>query len=173
MTAEVLDMFLGIPEALVHGFDRKEFNRYLHGYYHEQELTVSNIAKFFHNLKQRGYIEVEKINERESVRFTTKARLAIVERLGQRAKIGRRYLLFSFDIPERMATQRDKYRRVLKRLGCKQIQKSLWVSNRDIGELAELAAKEYGVDDYVICAVVDSIDIQTTVDKMFAEDKKN
>jgi uncharacterized protein YcgL (UPF0745 family) len=56
VTVEILDFFLGIPEALVVGFDRKEFYRVVHGVSTEKSLTVSNIAKFLNNLKKEGYV---------------------------------------------------------------------------------------------------------------------
>ncbi|MDO8444133.1 MAG: hypothetical protein Q7S80_01345 [bacterium] len=170
-TVEVLDFFLNIPEAIIYGFDRKEFYRNLHGYYREQELTVKNISQFLYSFKKSGYVEISEINGRESIRFTNKARLAIVDRLSERVVIDGKYYLVSFDIPERLRTKRDNFRRVIKRLGFRQIQKSLWVSNKNLGEMVGLAAEEYGVEDYIVHAIVESIDIKTTLENMF-EDKK-
>lgn len=166
-TIEIIDFFLNIPEAIVIGFNRKEFYRNLHGYYHEQELTVKNIAKFLYNFKKSGYVEIAEINGQESIRFTNKARLAIADRLGGRLKIDGKYYLVSFDVPERLRTKRDNFRRVIKRLGFQQIQKSLWAANKNLDEFVILAAKEYGVEDYVVCAVVESVDIRATLNKMF------
>ncbi len=157
LTVDVLDFFLGIPEALIYGFDKKEFYRYLHGYYHEREMTVENISKWLHNLKKSGYIELIECEGQKSVRFTNKARLAIVDRLAERINTENQYYLVSFDIPEKKSWQRNQFRRVLKRLGFRQVQKSLWVINKNCGELVELAASEYHVSDYVVYAVVNSI----------------
>lgn len=167
-TLDVIDIFLGIPESLVMAFDRKEFYRLLNGDEPEHLLTCANIAKLISNMKGSGYVQIEKKNGQESIKFTNKARLAIVDRIAKRSDADDRHHFVSFDIPEKMRPNRDKFRRTIKRIGFSQIQESLWVCRREVGDLVELAAREYGVDEYVVYIVSDNTNINNTILKMFS-----
>lgn len=171
-TIEVIDFFLGIPEAIAAGFDRKEFYRAMNGMPTEKQLTYSNIAQLISNLKRHGYIEIsEKVNG-ESIQFTNKAKLAVVDSLANRKVSDGRFYFISFDIPEYLRPNRDKFRRVIKKIGFKQIQKSLWVFNKSVGELVEIAAYEYEVEKYVIYIVSENTDIDGVIEKKFSEKSK-
>lgn len=171
VTLEVLDFALSIPEALFSSFERKSLNDIFKEAAEERLLTVSNISKLFQNLKREGYIEVLSSEGCESIRFTNKAKLAVVDRLSDRSQKDDKYYLVSFDIPERLRAHRNRFRRVLKRLGCRQIQKSLWVSNRKIGEYVELAADEYKIREYVVYGVIENISIARKIEEMFKNTK--
>jgi len=149
-TLDVLDLFLGIPESLIYAFDRGEFYRILQGMQTDKILTCSNISRIISNFKKSGYIETTKDNLGESIRFTNKAKLAIIDRLAERTESDAKNRFVSFDIPEPLKSNRDGFRRTIKRMGFRQIQKSLWVCNRNIGNLVELAAVEYKVENYVV-----------------------
>jgi uncharacterized UPF0160 family protein len=77
----------------------------------------------------------------------------------------------SFDIPELMRKNRDAFRRAIKKLGFKQIQKSLWVTTKEIGELVEMAAEEYSVADYIAYFVSESSNIDRHIEKMVENNK--
>ncbi|PIS07668.1 hypothetical protein COT78_02390 [Candidatus Berkelbacteria bacterium CG10_big_fil_rev_8_21_14_0_10_43_13] len=165
-TVEVLDFLLNIPDALAYGFDRGGLYRLMNDFPYEQTLTCSKISHIFSNLKNRGYIEVKKHNGQESVVFTNKAKLAVIDKIAERSDVDNKYYIVSFDIPERMRIDRNKFRRTIKRLGFRQIQKSLWVTNKNFGEYVELAAYEYGVEKYVVYFVTDNTNISGIIDKM-------
>lgn len=165
-TLDVIDFFLSIPESIVKGFDRKEFYRFLSGYNTDKALTCGNIAHFISNLKRSGYVKIENIDGRESIKFTNKARLAIVDKVGARSVSDNKHRFISFDIPERLRLNRDQFRRTIKRLGFRQIQKSLWVVDKNIGDMVELAALEYEVSDYVVYIVSDKTNIDNTIDNI-------
>lgn len=166
-TLEVLDFFLGIPESFAIAFDRKEFHRQINGFATEKQLTCDNIAKFIFNLKKSGYIEIKKTSQGESIQFTNKARLSIIDRIVDRTVDDHKYRFVSFDIPERLRINRDKFRRALKRMGFIQIQKSLWVCNKNVGQFVELAAYEYGVEKYIVYIVSEKTDIDGIIQKKF------
>ena len=166
-THEIIDLFLGVPESFIYAFDRKEFYRVLRGEQTEKVLTCSNISKIFHNLKNQGYIEIEKSsNGNESVIFTNKAKLAIVDRLASRIPSSKKYCLVSFDIPEQFKNKRNRFRRAIKRMGFRQIQKSLWVSDRMLGNLVDLASIEYEVENYVVYFVSSDTNINNHINKL-------
>lgn len=165
-TIEVIDFFLGLPEAIAIGFDRKEFYRILQGRSTEKELTCANIASLINNMKKSGYVTVRRgsCSASDSIVFTNKSKLAVVDRIIMRQKIGKHRCFISFDIPERLRLERDRFRRVIKRMGFVQIQKSLWVCERDLGEFVDFAAIEYGVSDYVVYIVSTKTNIDEFID---------
>lgn len=166
ITLSVIDLFLGIPESIINSFDRGEFYRTLQGNQTDQYLTCSNIAKIIANLKRSNYISIEKSSHGESIVFTNKAKLVIVDRLANKISSGQEFCLVSFDIPEKLKNNRDRFRRTIKRMGFCQIQKSLWVINKRIGDLVELAAIEYKVNDYVVYFISSESNINDYIKKM-------
>ncbi|MCX6809024.1 MAG: hypothetical protein NTW50_05175 [Candidatus Berkelbacteria bacterium] len=76
---EILDCFLGVPENIFRAFDRQEAYKIMRGNdNYNNILSVSNLSKLFFRLKRSGYIEITKSDTGESIRFTNKARLAVV-----------------------------------------------------------------------------------------------
>jgi len=123
-------------------------------------------TKMIYYLKSKGYISFEG----ESIRITDKTKMREVEKLipKQSHKIIR---LVSFDIPERLKENRNRFRRAIKRMGFVQIQKSLWASDHNLGGLVEIAAKEYGVEDYVAYFVSSNSSIDKHIKNLLASKK--
>lgn len=163
---DVLDLFLSVPESVIKGFDRKEFGHILSGLDSEQIISCKNIAQVIAKLKRSNYIEVEKNADKESIRFTNKARLAIVDKVAKKSITDKKHRFVSFDIPERLRFNRDKFRRTIKRLGFVQIQKSLWVCGKEVGDYVELAASEYKVSDYIVYIVSENTNIDGFITKL-------
>lgn len=172
-TIEVLDFLLGIPEAFAKGFDRDEFYRQLRGMPSEKVLTTANICKIFHQFKKTGYIEIENTDSNESIKFTNKAKLAVIDKLAKKEKTGKENCFISFDIPEKLKSNRDKFRRAIKRIGFVQIQKSLWSSNKNVGHLVDLAAEEYKVESYVVYIISKQTNIDDIIPNLLERNKEN
>ena len=168
-TLEVIDFFLGIPESFIIAFDRKEFYRQMNGFATEKQLTCENIARLVSNLKRSGYVKVKKTSGGESIQFTNKARLSVVDRIVGRTETDHKHRFVSFDIPERLRISRDQFRRAIKKMGFIQIQKSLWVCNKNIGELVELAAYEYKVEKYIVYIISEKTDIDGIIERKFRQ----
>ena len=62
---------------------------------------------------------------------------------------GQASLMIIFDIPEDDINTRRKFRTVLKEWQCKQIQKSVWMTGKDLIEEIVEVVKEMGLSDYV------------------------
>jgi len=164
---EAIDFMLSIPESITEGFARNHFKQAILSMPSDRILTTKNIADLFHQLKRSGYIEITKdSNGNESLRFTNKSRLAVVDQYSKRAQTDNIYKFVSFDIPERLRVNRNHFRRIIKRLGFKQIQKSLWVSNKEIGDLVEIAAREYKIYDYIVYLTVSKTNIDQVINKI-------
>ena len=165
LTIEVIDFFLGIPESLVEAFDRKEFYRMMSGFSSERALTCAHIAGLISGLKRRGYIDVTKTTNSESIRFTNKAKLAVIDRLSDNKPSSGTHIFISFDIPEHLRVNRNNFRRAIKRMGFRRIQQSLWVSDKNVGDYIEMIAKEYKVEPYIVYIVSDLTNIESFIER--------
>jgi CRISPR-associated endonuclease Cas2 len=104
-----------------------------------------------------GYLNLD--NKSNSIEFTDKAKLRILDRITKNCEEDGKYRFLSFDIPETMRRQRDAFRRDIKKMGFMRIQKSLWVCNRNVGDLVEIACRKHKVGKYVAYILSEKSDI--------------
>lgn len=124
-----------------------------------------------YGLEKNGFITINHKNN--SIAYTNKAKFREIERFVADRLEENCYRFVSFDIPELLRKQRDAFRRTIKRMGFIQIQKSLWVINKDVGDLVELAAYEYQVEKYIVYLVSARSDIDGVIKKKFVEISNN
>lgn len=145
----------------------------LTGYFRDQlsdsEIPNRRISRVVYDLKRHNYIEFD---EGDSVRFTNKAKIKLIDKFVSINPADRKRRLVSFDIPETKRTQRNAFRRSIKQMGFRQIQKSLWVCDRNIGDMVEVASKEFGVEEYVAYFVVESSNIEGYIKKILTKPKR-
>jgi len=128
-----------------------------------------NSSRWINDLRTRGYIKIDRSkNEIVSIVFTNKAKMKIVDTIAKSIKQDQIFRFISFDIPETMRDRRNKFRSAIKKMGFLQIQQSLWVINRDVSELVEAAAYEYGVEKYITYIVSAKSDIDGIIAKKFS-----
>lgn len=156
-TCEVMDCFTISRSDLWNSINGTNFGK---------EWSRDKFTHSLHNLEKSGYVRF-KNDEGCSIEFTNKAKLKIIDNIASEITPDAHFRFVSFDIPEGMRTQRDKFRRTIKKLGFKQIQKSLWVINKNVGDLVELAAYEYGVEKYIVYIAADATDIDGILIKKF------
>ncbi len=162
-TVEMLNFILRIAESTtLIGASRSELYRVAREG-SEHEWTVQNICRTIHSLKQRGYIEIVNINGNQSIQYTNRGKLKMIGHISERIKPGDIFLFVSFDIPEKLNSGRNSFRRVIKKLGFLKIQNSLWVINKNISDLVEMAAIEYGVAEYVVYIVSSETNIDQSI----------
>jgi hypothetical protein len=140
----------------------------------QSEVSDWGIKKFtqtLHNLKRSGLVTFNDKNS--SVAYTNKAKLTMIDHFAKQ-RIGEDcYRFVSFDIPEVLRKRRDAFRRAIKRMGFIQIQKSLWVINKDVSDLVELAAYEYNIEKYVVYLVSARTDIDGIIKKKLIRKSNN
>lgn len=129
----------------------------------EYGYSSCRVNSTLYDLKRRNYLEYD---QGDSVRLTNKAKIRIIDNIAKSSETDGKFRLVSFDIPETRKTDRNCFRRAIKRMGFRQIQKSLWVSDRNIGELVEMAAKEYKVSDFVAYFIADKSNIDAYIKKI-------
>jgi len=120
------------------------------------KVNHRQVSSMFYELKRHGYVE---LSEGDSVKLTNKAKIKIIDKISGPERHDGKLRLVSFDIPEIKKVNRNNFRRAIKKMGFKQVQKSLWISNRNVGELVDAAAKEYKVSDYVAYFVAERSNI--------------
>lgn len=88
------------------------------------------------------------IKREDLITLTAKGRLKVAPFVAKKFS-GQGQLMIIFDIPEDQSSKRQKFRQVLKEWQFKQIQKSVWSTNKDYrDELMELI-KQLNLDGYV------------------------
>lgn len=136
--------------------------------YSAQEIS-SNIS----SLKRRGYLSIKSDaqNGSMSICLTGKGQIRIADLVGNALPEGPEYHYISFDIPEAKRQRRDAFRKTIKRLGFRQVQKSLWVCNKNIGDLVDLAIAEHEVEGYVVYIVARKSNIDQLIAAMLSQKK--
>lgn len=168
ITLDILSAILSVAETAINvTVDRKEAYR-IYSNNSNACLSQSSFCRQLHSLKQRGYIKIiGERNKDSSIIFTNKARIKLLEEIAHRTGWDKRYRFLSFDIPERLRNNRNKFRRAIKKIGFQKIQSSLWVCNKNAGDMVEAIAYEYAVEKYIVYIISDSSDIDGLIDKKF------
>ncbi|MFA5158358.1 MAG: hypothetical protein WC451_04220 [Patescibacteria group bacterium] len=126
--------------------------------------TKTSCSKWLNNLRSQGYIRY--FRSSNSVEFTTKTKIKLAKVIANRMQSTSVYCFFSFDVPERLKGNRNKFRKSIKDLGCKQVQRSLWVTNKDIYNLVQQIAEEYKVQEYIISIISTKTDVDKTIENL-------
>lgn len=126
----------------------------------------TKITRQMYEMERVGYIKHN--HQSDSIEFTNKARIRIIDTLSQKHEVDGMYRFLSFDIPEQKRALRDGFRRSIKRLGFKQVQKSLWVCNKNVSDLVEAIIIEYKVNEFVTYIISEKSDIDDHIGKMFS-----
>ena len=89
-----------------------------------------------------------------------------------RAQLGkerwdRKWRVVAFDIPEHLATLRDKVRRILKETGFVQLQQSVWVFPHECEELVQLVKTESHLTPHILYGVLERIEDEERLRKAF------
>ena len=87
-------------------------------------------------LLERGYLEQIEIEGEKYLKTTPKGRLKILKKKYFRKWDGL-WRIIAFDIDEKRKKTRDLFRTKLKAIGCLPIQKSVWITPRDVSDQLE------------------------------------
>lgn len=131
------------------------------------DWSDSKISKKICEMERVGYLKHN--HQSDSIEFTNKAKIRIIDTISLMHEVDGMFRFLSFDIPELKRMLRDGFRRAIKRLGFKQVQKSLWVCNKNVGDLVEVIINEYKVNKYVTYIISKKSDIDEQIKRMFAD----
>jgi len=115
-----------------------------------------SFVKAVYDLQDHGYlVEVEKKGQKY-LKLTAKGRLKALQRKALREWDGY-WRIVSFDIEETRKKTRDVFRIKLSQLGCKPLQKSVWITPNDISyeleEIIDVLQLENNVDYFLSKAI--------------------
>lgn len=167
VTLDVLENIFYVAEGLAGlSLSKKAAYDLLSGY-SQNEWSQSQISKLFYRLKQSGYIEAKVVMGQESIVLTNKTKIKLIDRISDNIESDGKFRFISFDIPEDLRRNRNQFRRAIKKLGFRQVQKSLWVCDKNVGKLVQAVSYEYGVEKYTAYIVSEKSDIDGIINKLF------
>jgi len=169
ITAKVLECLFNTLEDFAElAISKKAAYRHLSVFDKEYEWTETKLGKWVESLKREGYIEFKEISGKRSIEFTDKGRIKIVELIASKIPCDGLNRFVSFDIPNDLRNQRDGFRKAIKKMGFRQLQQSLWVINKDVGDLVQIAEYEFGVEKYSAYIVSNHSDVDGVIKKILS-----
>lgn len=138
-------------EKTVDGYIRLEDFAYHHYRYHYgvPHLKKSSLSQALKRLREGGLIEQVKLKDDIIIKLTEEGRDLISDRFEDKDWDGK-WRVVIFDIPEEKRIIRNLFRRNLKKWGFKHLQKSVWVSKRNVFDKLESYIKDLGIEKWVI-----------------------
>lgn len=134
-----------------------------HYVYGSPNLERYELYHIVGRLKQKGWVETIKNEGKVIVNLTSKGQNQLaIERALKSDKWDGKFRVVIFDIPEKNRKVRDILRWRLKAWGFKYLQKSLWVSKKDIAQPMREFIQELGIEKWVhvlVCTDIDSVRI--------------
>jgi CRISPR-associated endonuclease Cas2 len=165
LTLNILEHLLRISEGTIDSFiSQKEL-------YNKIRFDNYEATKFCNHLRSMmnsGYVEIERERGIGSVKLTNKGRIKLIEN-SRKERTDGKWRMLSFDIPEKFSKKRNQFRRSIKRVGFKQVQKSLWACPYVDADEIELIISELAIKEYVAYMIVEKTDIDKYLNKLFAD----
>lgn len=118
------------------------------------------LKRAIYKLKKQKYLEIKKVGDRVLYKLTTNGlHQALLARIKIQTKIlpNNQYCLICFDIPESVRHLRRALRRILKNMQFKQLQKSIWYTDKDIFDQLTSCIKNLQASDWIKVALVSKI----------------
>lgn len=120
----------------------------------EYPLKKSALSKALRRLREGGLIEQVKLKDDVIIKLTQAGKDLLGDEFDEKEWDGK-WRIVIFDIPEQKRIIRNLFRRNLKKWGFKHLQKSVWISKRNVFDKLEAYIKELGIEQWVIVMEVD------------------
>lgn len=149
-------------EKTVDGYIRLEDFAYHHYRYHYgiPELKKSSLSQALKRLREGGLIEQVKLKNDVLIKLTEAGKDLISDKFEEK-DWDRKWRIVVFDIPEEKRIIRNLFRRNLKKWGFKHLQKSVWISKRNVFDKLESYIKDLGIEKWVIVMEVNRLTSHT------------
>ncbi|MCR4305512.1 MAG: hypothetical protein NUV73_00320 [Candidatus Daviesbacteria bacterium] len=149
-------------EKTIDGYIRVEDFTYHHYRYHYgiPELKKSSLSQALKRLREGGLIEQIKLKNDVLIKLTEAGKDLISNQFEEKNWDGK-WRVVLFDIPEEKRIIRNLFRRNLKKWGFKHLQKSVWISKRNVFDKLELYIKDLGIERWVIVMEVNRLTSHT------------
>ncbi|MBI2019711.1 hypothetical protein HYS95_03550 [Candidatus Daviesbacteria bacterium] len=147
-------------EKSVDGFMRfEDFGEHYYRYHHGiPDLKKSALAAALKRLREKGFVETDKTSfslrdktdvNKLIIKLTDEGRNILMLEGGEPAEWDKKWRIVVFDIPEQKRLIRNLLRRNLKKWGFKPLQKSVWVSKKNVTDKLFSYIKDLGVEKWV------------------------
>src|SRR3989338_1597786 len=149
-------------EKTVDGYIRLEDFAYHHYRYHYgiPELKKSSLSQALKRLREGGLIEQVKLRDDIVIKLTEAGRDLIGGEIEDKEWDGK-WRIVIFDIPEEKRIIRNLFRRNLKKWGFKHLQKSVWISKRNIFDKLESYINDLGIERWVVVMEINMLTSHT------------
>jgi phenylacetic acid degradation operon negative regulatory protein len=131
--------------------------------------SVNSIESTITRAKKNGYLEEVEEKGREGLKITNKGRVKILKLLisDKKEKWDDQWRIIVFDIPENKRKTRDNFRRILKELRFKKMQRSVWICPYDRTEELEMVIDELYIRPYIQYFISKSVTEEEKLKKIF------
>lgn len=167
----ILEFVASSAEMIALSFlDQKRIMRW-YKYGHPLELESERFFEYLRRLEKRGYVKIKIRDKSCSVRLTKKGEIKLIENNKDNIIDGK-WRMISFDIPEKLKNRRNLFRSAIKRIGFRQVQKSLWACPFIKADKIEKIINYYKVKKFVCYLIVEKTDIDYYLKELFSDDLK-
>lgn len=129
----------------------------------KDEKKRKEFARLVRYLRDRGYLNIKDLKNRKAVMITPKGAKRIfnikIKLEEKKKRTDRKWQMVLFDIPEKKRRARDSFRKQLKYLGYKRLQRSIWVCPYDVSEPTQQLIKYHKLDRFVRLLLVEEVKI--------------
>lgn len=122
---------------------------------YQREIKKKQFSDFISWLKKKNYIKAKRLQGIESIILTKeginraiRARFKVEVKNLNKRKDGN-WIMIIFDIPQKSKKSRTLLRSILKNLGYKMFQQSVWITPYDVSEKTEDLLQFYALDKFV------------------------
>ena len=131
---------------------------------YEKKGRKKSFSQFISYLRQRGYIKIPTGESVGVLQLTEKGKQKALEgkakgRVLKPRKDGKMIMLM-YDIPKRKERCRQAFRDALELLDYQMLQKSVWVSSRDVLEETERAVQRFDLHSHVNIFIIEKVEVQ-------------
>lgn len=145
-------ILLTILEKTIDGyvrFDDFVNNPKLYAFGSERDLNKSALSRAIARLKEKGFVEKEVNTGEIIVKLTDSGKTTLLLTSDNVEKWDGKWRIVVFDIPEQRRIIRNLFRRNLKKWGFKGLQKSVWISKKNVTEKLFRYIKDLGIERWV------------------------
>lgn len=117
----------------------------------KRRLTAASIKRSIRELERNKFIKIKKMEKRLTISLSDKGRLALLRHQLQQIKPGNGVCtMVVYDIPEAASSARRQFRRWLKDCHFKMLQRSVWITDRDVTDLVNEALPGLRLPGWII-----------------------
>ncbi len=129
---------------------------------YRRERGAKKFAKLIYYLKQKNYIKITSLEEKQGIILTKEGiskalRASFVLEGGKKRRDGR-WVMITFDIPQKHKKARMLLRSIMINLGYKMFQQSIWVCPFDVSEKTEQLLQMHDLEKYVKIFLIEELE---------------